>query len=81
MGEFEHRKNAEQTPDVLFQTQRGDCADDHFAWPPGEAGHAIKNRGGEACRIDTVWDIDDARNRQSPNAVRQILQLARGDDD
>src|SRR6516162_9538807 len=80
MREFEHRENAEQTPDILFQTQRGDCTNHHFAWPAGEAGHAIRNRSGETRGIDTIWDIDDARSGQSPSAARQILELARRDD-
>src|SRR5205807_10577201 len=78
--EFEHGENAEQTPDILLQTQRGDCADHHFAWSPREARHAIRNRGGETRGIDTVWDIDNERGGQSPNAAGQILESARGDD-
>ena len=81
MREFEHGENTEQTSDILFRTQRGDCADHHFASPAGEAGHAIKNRCGETRGIDTVWDINDARSGQSPNAARQILELARWYDD
>src|SRR5260370_25572956 len=77
--EFEHGENTEQTSDILFQTQWGDCADHHFAWPAGEARHAIGNGSRETRGIDTVWDIDDARNGRPPNAACPIFELARRD--
>ena len=77
----EQRENLQKAPDILFRTQRGDCADNQFAGPADQARHTIAARLSETRSIDAVGDIDDTRSGQSPDAARQIFEVAGRDDD